>query len=112
MWQLMPTYSRQEQLLHALPRPRHSQSPAALPTTAAASPLSLTPEREWRGGGEGGGAGSGDDRSECWFCLASPHLEEHLLTTIAEESYLALPKGALVPSHVLIVPITHSQRYR
>lgn len=54
----------------------------------------------------------------CWFCLSNPRLEKHLVVTVGEECYMALPKGqvpvssdesALVPGggHVLLVPIAH-----
>ncbi|CAM9534173.1 unnamed protein product [Chrysoparadoxa australica] len=52
-----------------------------------------------------------DLRKDCWFCLASPQLEDHLICSVAEEVYLAQPKGALVPDHTLIVPIAHTTRY-
>lgn len=45
--------------------------------------------------------------AECWFCLASPQVEKHLLVAIGSESYIALPKGGINDSHVLIVPIAH-----
>jgi hypothetical protein len=47
------------------------------------------------------------ERSECWFCLATPTLERHLIVSIGEEAYLAMPKGAISIDHVLIVPIAH-----
>jgi Protein similar to CwfJ C-terminus 1/Protein similar to CwfJ C-terminus 2/Zinc knuckle len=46
--------------------------------------------------------------ADCWFCLASPQVEKHLIVAIGEESYLALPKGPVDAStHALIIPITH-----
>jgi Protein similar to CwfJ C-terminus 1 len=53
-----------------------------------------------------------DGRSECWFCMASAEFEEHLVVVIGDESYIAMPKGGLVPDHTLIIPIAHHQRYR
>lgn len=47
------------------------------------------------------------ERTECWFCLATPTLERHLIVSIGEEAYLAMPKGAISVDHVLIVPIAH-----
>lgn len=44
---------------------------------------------------------------ECWFCLSSPNVESHLITSIGEHCYCALPKGPLVPDHVLILPVEH-----
>ncbi|KAG8126733.1 hypothetical protein E2320_021819 [Naja naja] len=53
----------------------------------------------------------------CWFCLASPDVEKHLVVTIGTHAsiyfaiscYLALAKGGLSPDHVLILPIGHYQ---
>ncbi|KAF4317467.1 hypothetical protein BBO99_00005340 [Phytophthora kernoviae] len=47
------------------------------------------------------------DRDECWFCLATPALERHLIVSIGQEAYLAIPKGAICGDHLLIVPIAH-----
>jgi len=43
----------------------------------------------------------------CWFCLSSPQVEKHLVVSIGEECYLALPKGGVSDTHVLIVPTEH-----
>ncbi|XP_007575217.1 CWF19-like protein 1 [Poecilia formosa] len=45
----------------------------------------------------------------CWFCLASPQVEKHLVVSIGTHCYLALAKGPLTPRHVLILPIGHYQ---
>ncbi|KAM9327368.1 CWF19-like protein 1 [Pholidichthys leucotaenia] len=45
----------------------------------------------------------------CWFCLASPQVEKHLVISIGTHCYLALAKGGLTPQHVLILPIGHYQ---
>ncbi|KAM6895333.1 CWF19-like protein 1 [Xenentodon cancila] len=45
----------------------------------------------------------------CWFCLASPQVEKHLVVSIGTHCYLALAKGGLTPRHVLILPIGHYQ---
>ncbi|XP_051655644.1 CWF19-like protein 1 [Manacus candei] len=45
----------------------------------------------------------------CWFCLASPEVEKHLVVSIGTHCYLALAKGGLSPDHVLILPIGHYQ---
>lgn len=45
----------------------------------------------------------------CWFCLASPQVEKHLVISIGDHCYLALAKGGLTPLHVLILPIGHYQ---
>jgi len=43
----------------------------------------------------------------CWFCLANPQVEKHLVVSVGSECYLALAKGALTPDHVLIIPLGH-----
>ncbi|KAH9383282.1 CWF19-like protein 1 [Haemaphysalis longicornis] len=48
-------------------------------------------------------------KGPCWFCLASPEVEKHLVISVGESCYLALAKGALTPDHVLILPIGHHQ---
>ncbi|KAK2987540.1 hypothetical protein RJ640_021594 [Escallonia rubra] len=45
--------------------------------------------------------------NECWFCLSSPNVESHLITSIGEHCYCALAKGPLVQDHVLILPVEH-----
>lgn len=45
----------------------------------------------------------------CWFCLASPEVEKHLVVSVGNHAYLALAKGGLVSEHLLILPITHFQ---
>nr|XP_057921782.1 CWF19-like protein 1 isoform X2 [Doryrhamphus excisus] len=45
----------------------------------------------------------------CWFCLASPEVEKHLVVSIGTHCYLALAKGGLTPGHVLILPVGHYQ---
>ena len=48
-----------------------------------------------------------DSRVDCWFCLASPNFEAHLVVTLSTDVYVALPKGGLSDTHVLLVPINH-----
>jgi len=43
----------------------------------------------------------------CWFCLANPQAEKHLVISVGEESYLALAKGGLIETNILIVPMEH-----
>ncbi|KAI9278855.1 CwfJ C-terminus 1-domain-containing protein-like protein [Phascolomyces articulosus] len=53
----------------------------------------------------------------CWFCLANPKLEKHLIVSIGTEMYATLAKGPLVSSqdknvvpgggHIILVPVTH-----
>ncbi|CAH1125889.1 unnamed protein product [Ceutorhynchus assimilis] len=49
------------------------------------------------------------DQSKCWFCLASPSVEKHLVITVGNYCYLALAKGAIVDEHFLICPMEHFQ---
>ncbi|KAL3829987.1 hypothetical protein ACJIZ3_018789 [Penstemon smallii] len=55
----------------------------------------------------GSGTGSSNRSKECWFCLSSPSVESHLITSIGEYCYCALAKGPLVQDHVLIIPVEH-----
>ena len=32
-------------------------------------------------------------RMDCWFCLASPTCEKHLIVSVGRETYVCLPKG-------------------
>ena len=61
---------------------------------------------------DGAPQGSGVKRFQpvnqgCWFCLANPQVEKHLVVSIGTEVYLALAKGGLTPDHVLIIPMEH-----
>lgn len=49
------------------------------------------------------------DQSKCWFCLASPSVEKHLVITVGNSCYLTLAKGAMVDEHFLICPMEHYQ---
>ena len=51
-----------------------------------------------------------DSRKDCWFCLASPSCERHLITGVFDTCYTTLPKGPIHPGHVLIVPVQHSSQ--
>jgi diadenosine tetraphosphate (Ap4A) HIT family hydrolase len=50
-----------------------------------------------------------DNRTDCWFCLASPSCETHLITGVYDEWYAAMPKGPVHPGHILLVPVTHTR---
>ena len=43
----------------------------------------------------------------CWFCLSNPNFDERLVVSVGEHTYLAMDKGAITPSHTLIIPIEH-----
>ncbi|KAF5308205.1 hypothetical protein FQR65_LT06385 [Abscondita terminalis] len=49
------------------------------------------------------------DQSKCWFCLASPSVEKHLVISVGRLVYLVLAKGGIVNDHLLICPIEHHQ---
>ncbi|XP_050296016.1 CWF19-like protein 1 homolog isoform X2 [Anthonomus grandis grandis] len=49
------------------------------------------------------------DQSKCWFCLASPTVEKHLVITVGNCCYLTLAKGGIVEEHFLICPMEHFQ---
>ncbi|XXQ36040.1 CCHC-type domain-containing protein [Plasmodiophora brassicae] len=49
---------------------------------------------------------------ECWFCLASPSVEAHLIVNIGPAMYVALARGPLNDSHALIIPISHVRSSR
>lgn len=51
-----------------------------------------------------------DARTDCWFCLASPTCERHLITGVYHDWYLTLPKGPVHPGHMLLVPVAHSSQ--
>ncbi len=51
-----------------------------------------------------------DTRTDCWFCLASPTCETHLITGVYKEWYATMPKGPVHPGHVLLVPVTHTRQ--
>ncbi|MCP9260639.1 CWF19-like protein 1 [Dirofilaria immitis] len=45
----------------------------------------------------------------CWFCLSNVDAEQYLIISVADECYLAMPKGPLVDDHVMILSIGHIQ---
>ena len=59
------------------------------------------------GAAAGGGYGKQPVRRACWFCLATPEVEKHLIVSIAGATYVATAKGSVVPQHVLVIPVDH-----
>lgn len=51
-----------------------------------------------------------ETRTDCWFCLASPTCEKHLIVAINDSCYLTMPKGPLNEHHILVVPLQHDSR--
>ena len=43
----------------------------------------------------------------CWFCLSNPNADVQLVASVGQESYVALDKGQINSTHVLILPIEH-----
>ncbi|XP_063698565.1 CWF19-like protein 1 homolog [Culicoides brevitarsis] len=49
------------------------------------------------------------DQEKCWFCLSSPDVEKHLVITVGENFYMAMPKGPINENHVLLLSVNHIQ---
>ncbi|PAV79700.1 hypothetical protein WR25_19083 isoform C [Diploscapter pachys] len=45
----------------------------------------------------------------CWFCLSNVDAEKHLVVSVGDSCYVAMPKGPLTEDHVLILSIGHIQ---
>jgi diadenosine tetraphosphate (Ap4A) HIT family hydrolase len=50
-----------------------------------------------------------DNRTDCWFCLASTSCETHLITGVYDAWYATMPKGPVHPGHILLVPVKHTR---
>ncbi|XBW34509.1 hypothetical protein QEN19_000055 [Hanseniaspora menglaensis] len=58
------------------------------------------------------------ESSQCHFCFNNPNIADHMLISIAENSYLTLAKGPVsvaqnglkFPGHVIITPIEHKAK--
>lgn len=48
------------------------------------------------------------DAGDCWFCLSSTDVKSHLIVSVGDQMYVALPKGGLTADHLLILPIVHT----
>lgn len=46
-----------------------------------------------------------DHAMGCWFCLSNPECKTHLLTSIGQHIYMALPRGSMHSHHVMLCPI-------
>ncbi|GAX77812.1 hypothetical protein CEUSTIGMA_g5255.t1 [Chlamydomonas eustigma] len=72
--------------------------------------ISVEQARAGGGGGGMGGAVPPPTASEaCWFCLGSSAADLGLVACVGEEAYIALDKGAITPTHALVVPIDHAR---
>ncbi|KAG1653851.1 hypothetical protein FOA52_009081 [Chlamydomonas sp. UWO 241] len=45
----------------------------------------------------------------CWFCLGSSAADVALVASVGEEAYIAMDKGGIDGTHVLVVPIDHAR---
>ncbi|WKY09419.1 hypothetical protein Q1695_002076 [Nippostrongylus brasiliensis] len=45
----------------------------------------------------------------CWFCLSNVDVEKHLVVSVGDFCYAAMPKGPLVDDHVMVLSIGHIQ---
>jgi hypothetical protein len=41
-------------------------------------------------------------QGDCWFCLGSPSVKVHLVVSVSENAYLAIPRGGMTPMMVHI----------
>jgi len=47
--------------------------------------------------------------ADCWFCLSNTDkVETHLISSIGDNVYIALPRGPLHPQHIMILPVSHT----
>ncbi|KAF4672969.1 hypothetical protein FOL47_011158 [Perkinsus chesapeaki] len=44
---------------------------------------------------------------DCWFCLANPNLERHMIFAANLEAYLSTAKGPINDLHMILCPVTH-----
>ncbi|KAJ6641197.1 CWF19-like protein 1 like [Pseudolycoriella hygida] len=49
------------------------------------------------------------DQEKCWFCLSSPSVEKHMVISVGDNFYLALAKGPVDETNILILSVTHIQ---
>ena len=83
---------------HERKRKRHDELPAYNHTQAPRADGQHFPA---------GPRGKATTEQECWFCLGGSKVATHLVASVGQKMYLALPKGWLTPDHVLIIPIHH-----
>ena len=48
---------------------------------------------------------SSSHSADCWFCLASPSIKLHLIASVSDLAYVALPRGGIVDFHCLLIPV-------
>ncbi|CAK4025207.1 CWF19 1 [Lecanosticta acicola] len=69
----------------------------------------------------GGGRRQEPRQQECFFCLGNRTAETHMITSIGDDAYMTIAKGALStrdtfpsvghPLHMLIIPISHAPTF-
>uniref|UniRef100_A0AC34GPV9 Cwf19-like C-terminal domain-containing protein n=1 Tax=Panagrolaimus sp. ES5 TaxID=591445 RepID=A0AC34GPV9_9BILA len=47
--------------------------------------------------------------NNCWFCLSNVGTEKHLIVSVGNKTYAAMPKGPLVDDHIMVMSINHVQ---
>jgi RNA recognition motif-containing protein len=72
---------------------------------AVVSKLQLKDRVVGLGWAKGRAADKATQSADCWFCLASAQVKVHLIVSVGQFSYLALPRGGMSANHVLIAPI-------
>ncbi|CAD6186691.1 unnamed protein product [Caenorhabditis auriculariae] len=58
---------------------------------------------------EDGGPREKRPAAPCWFCLSNVDAEKHLVVSVGDSCYVAMPKGPLTDDHVMILSIEHIQ---
>ncbi|VEL11949.1 unnamed protein product [Protopolystoma xenopodis] len=43
--------------------------------------------------------------------MGNPEVAKHLVISVGQQAYLALPRGPLVPQHVLVLTVGHHQSW-
>eukprot|EP00397_Hematodinium_sp_SG-2012_P018306 GEMP01018750.1.p1 GENE.GEMP01018750.1~~GEMP01018750.1.p1 ORF type:complete len:627 (+),score=145.97 GEMP01018750.1:38-1882(+) len=52
-----------------------------------------------------------EPHADCWFCLANPKVQKHMILKVTPHVYLTTAKGGLTEDHVLILPVKHAPSY-
>ena len=74
---------------------------------AAGAPTSTPLNRPGGGGGPGASLPPAPPSHDCWFCLSNPDADVDLVVSVGEDAYVAVDKGAITPSHALVLPVEH-----
>eukprot|EP00392_Amoebophrya_sp_AT5.2_P015368 g15570.t1 len=52
-----------------------------------------------------------EPHAECWFCLANPKFQKHMLVAVNPFVYLATAKGGVNDGNLLLCPVKHIPNY-